>query len=204
MSVERGLEPTWGVIFNYRLANFKFLLWYSSDITLISRLTPPLNISLSWVVMTQLFFGFVICFPLSLSDAPLMLSFTPMPISHSPSLHWALSITFPVRPESLYLLFLSSLYLPAICLSLSLAGEVMGWWVGRQPLGVCHAAQASLTSHHLLQPSISINAHRVGSQSPPQCFRPTCTHLHWMSIQKCTSNLINTKWKKKCTQRGVL
>lgn len=63
-----------------------------------------------------------------------------------------------------------------------------------------HAAEASLTSHHLLQPSISIRTHRRESSSPPQRFRPTCTRLHW-TVRTKPKTILKRGWKSRTQVR---
>lgn len=74
---------------------------------------------------------------------------------------------------------------------------ISGWAVIRS---FAMQPEASLTSHHLLQPSISISTNRVASHSPPQCFPAPHSSTDTQLVYKTAHVLRSTK---KVVQRTV-
>lgn len=124
---------------------------------------------------------YICSFPFLL-DISLMSSSSSLSMSSSPilPLHWALSITFIPRPESLYLLFLSSLRLPCLCLSFYPGGVVIGWWVGGRSSGAPPSCSRGLA--HLPPPPAAIHLHKntpTGEQQPTSAFQ---TDVHALAL----------------------
>lgn len=184
--LEKYAPVTWS---GYIYGNFTASVVHI-QVKILASLQYPPSLGQTWSYLC--FFNH---FPLILASLP-SVSWLAMPITHIPSLHWALSI---ITASEMSLSF--PFFHPSLCLSFSPQGVVMGWWVDGHTSEVCHAAVASLTSHHLLQPSSSKNMQWLGSHSPPHCVRPTRTQLHWMHVPKWTCNTNRIQEHSKTVQK---
>lgn len=161
--------------------------FYSCSI-LMSRFSLLLRISLSlaFLPFPHLFLHHLFLLP----PPPFLLLFP----FHANSAH--LSITFFLRPESLYLLFLSSLSLPSLCLSFSPRGSsngMTGGWAVIRSSAMQQRPLSPPTSHH---PPAAIHHHQHTLTGKPQTPSAFQTYAHTLTLNAHTKvrQNPNRKW----------